>query len=392
MYSGLETPCYIFDKTDFENNINMFCKVLEKYFDNKYILGYSFKTNYLPFIINDAKEIGCYAEVVSEKEYEMAKYLKYEKHKVIYNGPVKTKRSFLEAVNNGAIVNIDSNREISWLEELDPNKNFVIGIRVNFDIEKELPGHTLMGDEGGRFGFCDDNGSLHDAIERIRELGNIKLNCLHMHISSKTKSVDIYRNLVKRAITIKNREKLDLEYIDLGGSFFGGGDDGTEYEKYISAVYDELKVNNSERLGIIVEPGASVISTSVKYLTEVVDVKDTTYNRFVTCDGSRLHLDPFFVKTKYTYSLITKKRENIKTQVVSGFTCMEKDRIMSLKDKQTLDIGDRIVFNVVGSYTMCMNSDFISSEPNVYMVDGCQIKLIRRNKCIQQYLENNMLE
>lgn len=96
----------------------------------------------------------CFAEVVSDDEYMLAKYLGYSSREIIYNGPVKSKETFIEAVNQGAIVNIDSKREIEWLSEIDHVSTCKIGIRVNFNIEKECPGETQCQEDDGRFGFA----------------------------------------------------------------------------------------------------------------------------------------------------------------------------------------------------------------------------------------------
>ena len=62
-----------------------------------------------------------------------------------------------------------------------------IGIRVNFDLERYCPGETTNGTEGSRFGFNYENKSLENAINKIKLLKNIKLNGIHMHVSTKTK-------------------------------------------------------------------------------------------------------------------------------------------------------------------------------------------------------------
>lgn len=375
----LDTPCYIFEQEDFANNIRWFNKEIKLFFD-KYKIGYSFKTNYYPYILKCALEEGCCAEVVSEKEYKLALDTGFEPVNIIYNGPVKTHNSFIYALENGSIVNIDSQREIDWLKELPHDKKYNIGIRVNFDLEKELPGQTLMGVEGGRFGFCDDNGSLANALSKISELNNVRINCLHMHVSSKSKSVNIYRHLVKRAIKIIRENSLDIDYLDVGGSFFGGADNGKAYKTYVSAVYDELANNNMEDIGVIVEPGASVIATSISYMVEVVDIKKTTKNTFVVTDGSRLHIDPFLVREKYSYQIVSDRNDIVDSQVICGFTCMEKDRFFKAENEKELSVGDRMVFDTVGSYTMCFNSDFISSKPVVYVKkENEYYKLMEKN-------------
>ena len=108
---------------------------------------------------------------MSEDEYELAKLVGVTKNKIIYNGPIKTKESFLEAVQNECIVNIDSQREIDWLDEVKEEKKS-IGIRINFDIEKMCPGQSQCPNEGGRFGFCYENGELEISIPTLTALAD----------------------------------------------------------------------------------------------------------------------------------------------------------------------------------------------------------------------------
>ena len=61
------------------------------------------------------RSLGLWAEVVSSDEYNLAKSLGYLPERIIFNGPVKGKEEFIDAVENNAIVNIDSHRELEWL-------------------------------------------------------------------------------------------------------------------------------------------------------------------------------------------------------------------------------------------------------------------------------------
>ena len=60
----LKTPCYILDENEFIHNITCFHKELASKFKN-HIIGYSFKTNSLPRLLQLVKEQGFMAEVVS---------------------------------------------------------------------------------------------------------------------------------------------------------------------------------------------------------------------------------------------------------------------------------------------------------------------------------------
>ena len=59
-----------------------------------------------------------YAEVVSYDEYNLVLKCGFDKSHIIYNGPMKDKASFIDALENGAIVNIETKRELDWLLEL----------------------------------------------------------------------------------------------------------------------------------------------------------------------------------------------------------------------------------------------------------------------------------
>ena len=47
---------------------------------------------------------------------------------IVFNGPMKSKSQFLEAVMGGAIVNIETHREIAWLKELPIDGHYKVGI------------------------------------------------------------------------------------------------------------------------------------------------------------------------------------------------------------------------------------------------------------------------
>ena len=51
MKQELITPCFIVDQNELKNNIDKMHKALKDTWEN-YIIGYSYKTNSLPWIIN----------------------------------------------------------------------------------------------------------------------------------------------------------------------------------------------------------------------------------------------------------------------------------------------------------------------------------------------------
>lgn len=390
-YKNIKTPFYLIDIKMLDTGLNKLKNDLNKYWNN-YIIGYSYKTNSLPWIIKYFDKNNCYSEVVSDDEYELGKLLKIEKNKFIYNGPIKTKESFFEAAQNKCIINIDSKRELEWLTTID--KSSKIGIRINFDIESLCPGESQCADEGGRFGFCYENGELQKAIDVFKK-NEVPISGIHLHVSSKTRSIKIYENIAKMAIKIIEEFNLKLDYIDIGGGFFGGMDNKPQFEDYFKVVSKVLKEKiNPEKTKLIIEPGISLIGPAISYVTSVIDVKETTYNRFIITDGSRTNIDPLMSKTNYFYR-INQQRTNtkkIKKQVICGYTCMEHDRLFIYENGNQLHENDKIIYEKVGAYTMCLTPLFIKYFPDVYILDNNEIKKIRKKWTPKQYIQNSLSE
>lgn len=386
-----KTPYYVIDQKSLDDNFEKLERALKKHWSN-FIIGYSYKTNALPWIIRHFDRLGCYAEVVSEEEYRLAKLVGVKKGNLIYNGPIKTKETFLEAIRDGCIVNIDSEREIDWLDEL-PRKNRVIGIRVNFDIERMCPGQSQCPEEGGRFGFCYENGEFSKAVTMLQEKG-ARVSGLHLHTSSKSRGLDIYRAIAMVACDIQKEFRLDLDYVDVGGGFFGGLPTKPQFDEYMALMADILSTQfDKGRTSLIIEPGMAVIGAPVRYVTTVIDVKDTQYNRFVVTDGSRTSIDPLMSKSSYFHSYERSADSSIvPKQIICGYTCMEHDRLFEAIEEPALLPGDRIIYNKVGAYTMCLTPLFIKYFPDVYVErDGVFIK-VREAWRPEDYLMKSILE
>ena len=310
-----KTPYYMIHEQELDENFKKLKDALEKHWNN-YIIGYSYKTNALPWVIKHFDLLGCYAETVSEDEYNLAKLIGVGKNHIIYNGPVKTKDSFMEALQNGCIVNIDSQREVEWLEDIE-SENRRIGIRINFDIEKMCPGQSQCPEDGGRFGFCYENGELSKIITKLQEK-KIKIAGIHLHTSSKSRGLDIYRAIAEIACKVQKEFELDLDYVDVGGGFFGGLPTKPQFDEYIALMENILSTCfDKTKTKLIVEPGMAVIGAPISYVTSVIDVKDTEFNRFVVTDGTRTSIDPLMTKNSYFHSFdIKSQRDTHPKQVI----------------------------------------------------------------------------
>ncbi len=365
----LQTPCFIFDENDLKYCINSFKTSLNTKFE-KNIIGYSVKTNSLPYCLKIAKECGCYAEVVSYHEYELAITVGFDKSHIIYNGPLKSKETFLDALLHNAIVNIETWREIDWLNDLPKNKIYKLGIRININTSIISPEDAINNNDDSRFGFSFESGDLEKAIKLIRSKSHIKLIGIHTHKEPKTRSVRFYQKVIKYILPIIEYLKLELKYWDLGGGFYGPMKNKPTFNEYVKGIYRELTNTNIMGGGtIIVEPGSAILASPFRYICTVIDVKQHDGQIFITTNGTRNDIDPLFHKNDYFKSFIYANQETfcLQKQIICGLTCLEYDRLFTLPSKsKMLNVGDKIIFNRVGAYTMTLSPLFIHYFPIIY--------------------------
>ena len=370
----LQTPFYRVKEKDLLYDINLLREALTKNWGN-FIMGYSVKTNSLPWLLKYLKEHGFFAEVVSDMEYDIAKRLGYTDDRIIYNSPIKDRTVWEQVLLGGGYVNFDSTYELQWIEEMSktyPEREFKIGLRVNCDIGSLCPEEQLVEEEGGRFGYCYENGKLKEAIDAVQSFPNVKVAGLHLHSSTQSRTVKVYGALAKMAVKIAKEYSLSLEFVDMGGGYFGGRDDKPNYLNYFEEIGKELKEYfNPKGTKIIAEPGVSLISRGMSFETTVLDIKDIRNHKFIVTDGSRVNLNPLVTRHVYphhmVYSTETSDRKIEKSQWVCGATCMEYDRLFEIVDDVALQPGDRIVYDTAGGYTMCLNPLFIHYFPAIWI-------------------------
>lgn len=389
---NLHTPCFILDEQDVTHNIHEFKTALNSYF-TKNIIGYSVKTNSLPYVLKIAKDNGCYAEVVSYHEYQLALKVGFQKDHIIYNGPMKSKESFLDAIEHRAILNIETWRELGWLDELPKNQEYEIGIRININTSIVSPEDADHPDDDSRFGFSFESGDLDKVINLILKKNNIKIVGIHSHREPKTRSVRFYERVICHVQEIILKYNLSLKYWDLGGGFFGCMPNKPTYDEYAKAFFNALDAKLRD-ITFIVEPGNAIVASGFNYIAEVIDVKTHDGKIYVCTDGTRNDIDPFFHKSDYFKEFFYQSCDSVVSQfpqVVSGLTCLEYDRMFTIPaGERKLSVGDRIIFHRVGAYTMSLTPLFIHYFPTIYLKNpNGHLSVIREEWCEDDFIQKS---
>ena len=271
--SNIKTPCFVLEVDKLTQNIRSFKSALNSRFKEN-VLSYSVKTNSTPVLLDYVKKEGGYAEVVSYHEYKLALALGFKPSRIIYNGPLKDQETFLHALGNGAIVNIDTKRELDWLRLLPPGKVYNVGIRVNLNLSVISPEDCKDNEEYSRFGFSSENNELEETITLVKKLRNVRLTGLHLHRTSKTRSLSVYQNICEYAIKVIKNYDLAIDYIDIGGGYYGDMPGKPTYKDYVDTIADALSnYFDLSKLTLIVEPGNAIIASPFTFYSSVIDTK-----------------------------------------------------------------------------------------------------------------------
>lgn len=389
------TPFYMMDGDRYLENINKFRSSFKS--RCKLVVGYSFKTNYVPALCKIAKEAGCYAEVVSEMEYSLAKRIGFEH--IIFNGPIKNDTILIRALNDGAVVNLDSLYEVNTVlrfKEQHPDKEVSVGMRLNIRLTDDSGSSRIQcGLRVGRFGFTKDMfGSI---VSRLQAAG-VKIISLHGHTSSSDRAVANYKIIVRQMLEICEAYCLDdLKYFDVGGGFFGAASEGVDtnekpdYEDYADCIIGECSSNRWFRKNtpdIVIEPGVSVTANVFSYISKIFQVKDIAGRKFLTTDGTVFDVKPTMHSNNLPHTFFT-HNDSAQTYMADlvGSTCMEKDVI--LKDitvPASIAHGDYVRIDGVGAYTIVLSPTFINFlSPIIEFKDG-KAFVVRRRQNIEDVI------
>lgn len=379
---------YIFKTTHFKQNIIEFKYAFERFYGNT-IIGYSYKTNYIPYACKIANDLGVFSEIVSEMELEITKKLKIDIKSIIYNGPIKSESSLNFCLNNGAIVNIDNLSELDIIKRIvdsNPNTKYKIGIRLNLNLNDNFI---------SRFGFDVNSSEFKTALNIISSIKNLTLNGFHSHSTRPDKSVESYLKRLNLMIEFADIyiKKDELEYLDIGGGYFGKMDSNIKqqfnlshlptFAEYGEALGKRMKEQfPKENVKLIIEPGLALTVNILDFVCKVKDIKTINNQKIATCTGSFHNVKPSGHSRNLTMHVLSKEMSNSKNMEsydICGYTCLENDIIYNKYNGHLYD-DDYLIFRNVGAYTIVFKPPFIKLAPPIIAIDNNIVTIIRKEE------------
>lgn len=387
------SPLYVFDEKGFIENYQHLCDAFKGEYEN-YRPGYSYKTNYTPYICKLVKELGGYAEVVSDMELYVARKIGYEYKDIIYNGPCKGEM-MEDLILNGGISNIDNMQEVERVIDLarkNPTTQLKIGLRINTDI-----GAGFI----SRFGFDVEGTEIERVVEMIKNQPNLQLVGLHMHVS-RARYIEAWQNRINNILVAADKYIEGVpEYIDLGSGMFADMEGSLrsqftikvpsfeEYAEVIAGTMAKHYEGSNKKPVLISEPGTTVVSRYLSLLTTVKAIKTIKDREIAVVDSDIHNAGETSQMMKLPYALI-KIGTGVESRVpidITGFTCLEQDCLY--KDfPDALCVGDVIEFRNVGGYSVVYKPPFI--QPCCAMIavkEDASIEEIKRKESFEDIFQ-----
>jgi diaminopimelate decarboxylase len=335
-------------------------------------IAYSFKTNYGVARSGIVRELGGWAEVVSGREYAMARELGYPGDQIIFNGPFKRDAELERAMADGAVINVNDEEELRRLDALAAfaGRQQRIGLRVR--------SHGLRLRRPSRFGFSLDDDEATRALAQVRESRHLELAGLHFHLAGDTDDVEIYRSAAELlADFVRAQVPEPLGYVDMGGGFPAHNPkprSRTDWNprpigEYVQAITGALDpaFPRASRPRLILEPGRYLVCDAIVLVTEVIRAQVQADRQRVVCNGtiSMQPLAHYCPQVLRAYGPDLEPRSEVAlSTLVNGASCREDDELYE-GPLAPVQVGDLLVHYAAGAYNANLSPDFIFETPGL---------------------------
>ena len=375
---------YLLESDSFENNYKELSDAFKKYYP-KFNIAYSYKTNYTPKLVQIVDHLGGYAEVVSEMEMEIALKAGVNPSHIIWNGPVKNVDKVKDLLLAGGTVNIDSVYEIDNIRaiaESNPHTILTVGVRCNYDVCDGVV---------SRFGFDVDSDDFDTVLTFIKESHNIRLINLQAHFAKRSPEFWTKRaeGMLKIYDSVVEKYGLKPERLDIGGGIYGKmpdslrtqlGIDQISYDDYATRaakVFAEHFKDDSDAPYLFIEPGSALAGDCMRFVGRIETIKEVRGKTIATVYGSQKNISMSGINPPMDIVAGGEIQKDYKDLDIVGYTCIEGD-VLQKNYCGKLAVGDFIVIENCGSYSLVMKPPFILPNFPVLDICGDSVEMIKR--------------
>jgi diaminopimelate decarboxylase len=401
------TPAYVYSKATF---VHHYRQIAQAFAPLNAAICYSVKSCGNIHILRLLAEQGCGFDVTSGGELFRVLKAGGDVKKVIYAGVGKTDVEIADAIRAGiAAFNLESEAEIENIDRVAASigKSAVGAIRVNPDVDPKTHAKTTTGKKENKFGI--DIERAERVFEQYRNLKNLRIAGVHIHIGSPVYTIAPYVDAVTKIVELIDRltrRGHRIEWFDVGGGFgvnYESPDQALPVTEHAKALLPLLK---DKPYRIAFEPGRYIAANSGILLTRVLYRKQSGEKKYVIVDAG---MNDLIRPTLYeSYHYIWPARpdaENLppqrnrafeprggETVDIVGPICESGDYLAKNRPFPPVQRGDLLAVFTAGAYGFAMSSNY-NNRPRApeVLVDGDQFHLIRRRETHQDLIDPEMI-
>ena len=363
---------YLLDSKQFTTNFNELQAAFRAIYPQSYI-AYSYKTNYTPKLCRIVDDLGGFAETVSEMEIEIAYRVGVKPERIIFNGPYKNPDAVKKLLLDGGCVNIDSWEEYEYIHSIaleNPDVVCNVGVRHNFEINDGVL---------SRFGIDVLSQEYQNIIDGIQSTPNIHLKEMHCHFAERR--LDTWPLRAEGAVLLSKKLCEVPDNVDVGGGMYGKMGDSlkaqfksyipnyVEYAAAVATIFADEFSSYDVKPNLVIEPGSALVGDCMKFVALVTGIKKVRGKYIATLLGSVYNINPTLNGKNPPVTIYSDKSEGrgyYEDIDFGGYTCIESDYLYK-HYQGLLSIGDYVVFDNVGSYSIVLKPPFIL--PNFAILD-----------------------
>lgn len=348
-------PLYIFDLDAFAARFRFF----KEAFGEEIQINYCMKTN--PFLTQASLDYTDRIEVCSYGEFLICKELRIEPKRLLISGVLKKYEDMEDIMNycgSEAIYTAESVSQWNIINELAMGR----GLRVN----------VYMRLNCGQFGMDEDT-----ILSLLKNETHSGICFYGIHYFTGTQKMNLKKHekeiarldALFRRIQAETGQKVEhLEYgTGFGVAYFT--DQEEPFTRDVLLQFHRLLLQMEWKGEISLEMGRALAYDCGYYVTRVRDLKTTEGKNICICDGG-IHQTNYDGQLRGMYQPYTRvlhrnigaQREN-QTYTVYGSLCTTNDVLMTNFECEELELGDLLVFERVGAYSLYEGmSLFLSHE------------------------------
>ncbi len=374
------------------------------------IVCYSVKANPNLSILNLMREEGAGFDIVSGGELQRALRVGADPKRIVFAGVGKTDAEIALALEKKILlINVECEEELENVNRLAGKAGMraTVALRINPDVDPKTHTYITTGKKETKFGV--DLERARGLLSRARDLKNLRVEGLHVHIGSQITRVDPYVETLKRIAEFLPEAEAalgnKLTWLDIGGGF------GIWYKDKTARPAREIALAMADllrrtRCRVILEPGRFIVGNAGILITRVLYIKSSGEKIFAICDGGMNDLIrptlysayhwvwPVRTDAGYTGEIPDEegwKGETATTDVV-GPICETGDFFARERRLPPLKRGDLVAVFSAGAYGFAMASNYNSQpRPCEVLVGGREAKVVTERETVEDMLRNERI-